>query len=199
MKLCGFALQAAQLACEAGETLIILTQGDQARVGWVEVENASGASGWVPENYLDIKPGAPAPQEPSSDGLPRYRANFPMVADRAEFLSFKGGDIILVTNQDRAEWWCGYLENSPSVQGYFPANYVSEAPAAAESAVALDGPMSQEIYVVLAPFEPQQASQLRITKGMELLMCKVGEGGAKGWCEMIVAKDSNTRGWIPQT
>jgi hypothetical protein len=45
--------------------------------------------------------------------------------NNSEFLSFKTGDVVIVTDTSNSDWWVGYVENDSSGQvAYFPSSHV---------------------------------------------------------------------------
>lgn len=71
--------------------------------------------GWFPGNYVDVLGG----KELKAEALYDYQAQ------RDDELSFKVGDIIIVTDQSDGEWWKGRLLNDKSnTDALFPGNYV---------------------------------------------------------------------------
>lgn len=55
------------------------------------------------------------------------RAVYDYASEKAGDLSFVVGDVIAVTEKKDDEWWYGYLDNDPRVEGEFPAKeYVEE-------------------------------------------------------------------------
>ena len=72
-------------------------------------------------------------------------------AETAEDLSFVAGDLIAVTGKDEEEWWHGYVDSKPEMEGMFPwREYVEEA----------DGPQQvQQPEPEPEPEPPQQADR----------------------------------------
>lgn len=62
--------------------------------------------------------------------MKRVRALYDCEADRDDELSFKVGDIIIVTNQqtDDDNWIEGALETDPGHTGMFPISFVEKIP-----------------------------------------------------------------------
>lgn len=62
--------------------------------------------------------------------MKRVRALYDCEADRDDELSFKVGDIIIVTNQqtDDDNWIEGALESDPEHTGMFPISFVEKIP-----------------------------------------------------------------------
>ncbi len=71
-----------------------------------------------------------AETKPAEAAKPRCRAAFDYVAEAETELSFKENDIIIIRMKDESGWWQGELGEAI---GWFPANFVEEIPAEAES------------------------------------------------------------------
>ncbi|XP_058860319.1 arf-GAP with SH3 domain, ANK repeat and PH domain-containing protein 2-like [Acipenser ruthenus] len=71
---------------------------------------------------------APHPLPRRTVGKPRIRrvkAIYDCIADHHDELTFKEGEIIVVTGEDDADWWMGYIEGQqPQKKGLFPASFV---------------------------------------------------------------------------
>lgn len=72
--------------------------------------------GWFPGNYVEM---VQQESEVIAEALYDY------VAQRSDELSFKNGDLIVVTERSDAEWWKGRLQKTANgPEALFPANYV---------------------------------------------------------------------------
>lgn len=83
----------------------------------MQIVSESGAkkAGWFPGNYVEVLGGS----ELKAEALYDYQAQ------RDDELSFKPGDIIIVTDRSDGEWWKGRLLNDKSTtDALFPGNYV---------------------------------------------------------------------------
>lgn len=63
---------------------------------------------------------------PSVGGIRKCRALYDCEADNEDELSFREGEIIIVTNEqtDDENWMEGALERAPDVRGMFPISFV---------------------------------------------------------------------------
>ncbi|OZC07366.1 hypothetical protein X798_05594 [Onchocerca flexuosa] len=105
-----------QLSLKVGDIVKIQSKSSS---GWWqgEIVSDSGAkkSGWFPGNYVEVLGG----NELKAEALYEYQAQ------RDDELSFKAGDIIIVTDQSGGEWWKGRLLNEKNAtDALFPGNYV---------------------------------------------------------------------------
>ncbi|VDM43764.1 unnamed protein product [Toxocara canis] len=106
-----------QLSLHVGEAVTIRSKSP---AGWWqgEVVSSDGVkrSGWFPGNYVEM---VQQESEVIAEALYDY------VAQRSDELSFKNGDLIVVTEHSDAEWWKGRLQKiSGGPEALFPANYV---------------------------------------------------------------------------
>ncbi|XP_009694632.1 PREDICTED: arf-GAP with SH3 domain, ANK repeat and PH domain-containing protein 2-like [Cariama cristata] len=56
--------------------------------------------------------------------LCRVRALYDCDADREDELTFRTGEIIVVSEKEDSNWWKGWIEGQPHRQGVFPASFV---------------------------------------------------------------------------
>ncbi|XP_075294899.1 arf-GAP with SH3 domain, ANK repeat and PH domain-containing protein 1-like [Opisthocomus hoazin] len=56
--------------------------------------------------------------------LRRVRALYDCQADREDELTFRTGEIIVVSEKEDSNWWKGWIEGQPHRQGVFPASFV---------------------------------------------------------------------------
>ncbi|KJE88719.1 hypothetical protein CAOG_00314 [Capsaspora owczarzaki ATCC 30864] len=68
-------------------------------------------------------PMGPKPGQPAQQQTWKVRALYDNVADDAQELSFRAGDIIEVTKQVNDEWWAGLCNGQ---HGIFPSNYCEQ-------------------------------------------------------------------------
>lgn len=54
----------------------------------------------------------------------RVRALYDCSADREDELTFRTGEIIVVSEKEDDNWWKGWIEGQPHRQGAFPASFV---------------------------------------------------------------------------
>ncbi|KAM3725267.1 Intersectin-1 [Dirofilaria immitis] len=105
-----------QLSLKVGDVVKIQSKSSS---GWWQGEIVSDSgtkkSGWFPGNYVEIL----SRNELKAEALYDYQAQ------RDDELSFKAGDIIIVTDQSDGEWWKGRLLNEKNApDALFPGNYV---------------------------------------------------------------------------
>uniref|UniRef100_A0AAF5RTI0 SH3 domain-containing protein n=2 Tax=Wuchereria bancrofti TaxID=6293 RepID=A0AAF5RTI0_WUCBA len=105
-----------QLSLKVGDMVKIQSKSSS---GWWQGEIVSDGGtkkvGWFPGNYVEVLGG----NELKAEALYDYQAQ------RDDELSFKTGDIIIVTDQSDGEWWKGRLLNDKSsTDALFPGNYV---------------------------------------------------------------------------
>ncbi|XP_021272243.1 arf-GAP with SH3 domain, ANK repeat and PH domain-containing protein 1-like isoform X5 [Numida meleagris] len=72
----------------------------------------------------DVPP--PLPRRDSLNRLlfRRVRALYDCSADREDELTFRAGEIIVVSEKEDDNWWKGWIEGQPHRQGAFPASFV---------------------------------------------------------------------------
>uniref|UniRef100_A0A915PTZ4 Uncharacterized protein n=1 Tax=Setaria digitata TaxID=48799 RepID=A0A915PTZ4_9BILA len=84
-------------------------------VSAIASEDGVKKAGWFPGNYVEAMGGI----ELQAEALYDYQAQ------RDDELSFKVGDVIVVTDQSGGEWWKGRLLNEKNAaDALFPGNYV---------------------------------------------------------------------------
>ncbi|XP_028853296.1 arf-GAP with SH3 domain, ANK repeat and PH domain-containing protein 2 isoform X1 [Denticeps clupeoides] len=54
----------------------------------------------------------------------RVKAIYDCVADHHDELTFNEGEILVVLEEEDADWWHGYIEGQPNKMGLFPASFV---------------------------------------------------------------------------
>uniref|UniRef100_A0A914ZW24 Intersectin-1 n=1 Tax=Parascaris univalens TaxID=6257 RepID=A0A914ZW24_PARUN len=106
-----------QLSLHVGETVTVRSKSP---AGWWQGEIVSSEGvkrvGWFPGNYVEM---VQQESEVIAEALYDY------VAQRSDELSFKNGDLIVVTERSDAEWWRGRLQKTANgPEALFPANYV---------------------------------------------------------------------------
>uniref|UniRef100_A0A8C4SC15 Arf-GAP with SH3 domain, ANK repeat and PH domain-containing protein 3 n=1 Tax=Erpetoichthys calabaricus TaxID=27687 RepID=A0A8C4SC15_ERPCA len=79
-------------------------------------------------DLVEVTPGtAPYPLPRKNTGKPKLRrvkAIYDCIADHSDELTFKEGEVIVVTAEEDADWWMGYIEAEPYKRGLFPASFV---------------------------------------------------------------------------
>ncbi|XP_043944936.1 arf-GAP with SH3 domain, ANK repeat and PH domain-containing protein 2-like [Protopterus annectens] len=90
----------------------------------------SPSSPSVPESTLltPTSQGNPLPlprkMSMSRPKLKRVKAIYDCTADRPDELTFKEGQVIVVTGEEDQDWWKGYIEYQPGKEGVFPVSFV---------------------------------------------------------------------------
>ncbi|CAI2351984.1 unnamed protein product [Caenorhabditis sp. 36 PRJEB53466] len=112
-----------QLGIKLGETVKVR---EKSAAGWWEgelIRDGKPIAGWFPGDYVKVlenSVGSPS----KSAAHPKANALYDYDASQADELSFKSGDVIVVTDKSEAEWWSGHKATDPSKSGLFPSNYV---------------------------------------------------------------------------
>uniref|UniRef100_A0A8R1HX53 SH3 domain-containing protein n=1 Tax=Caenorhabditis japonica TaxID=281687 RepID=A0A8R1HX53_CAEJA len=109
-----------QLAIKVGE---IVKVREKSTAGWWEgevIRDGKAFAGWFPGEYVKVVENS----SPTKSAHPRATALFDYDASQSDELSFKTGDVIIVTDRSEAEWWTGHKATEPAKSGLFPSNYV---------------------------------------------------------------------------
>ncbi|XP_059508709.1 arf-GAP with SH3 domain, ANK repeat and PH domain-containing protein 1 isoform X5 [Stegostoma tigrinum] len=81
-----------------------------------------------PNNDVYAVPGNPIPlprkMNMAKPKVRRGRAIYNCTADHADELTFKEGEMIVVTGEEDQEWWNGYIDGQPHRKGLFPASFI---------------------------------------------------------------------------
>ncbi|KAF1755515.1 hypothetical protein GCK72_011965 [Caenorhabditis remanei] len=110
-----------QLGIKVGEIIKIR---EKSAAGWWEgelIRDGKPIAGWFPGDYVKVIE-ATTPTSPLK-GV-RACALYDYDASQADELTFKTGEVIIITDQSEAEWWSGHRAQEPSKSGLFPSNYV---------------------------------------------------------------------------
>uniref|UniRef100_A0A1I7VHU6 Intersectin-1 n=1 Tax=Loa loa TaxID=7209 RepID=A0A1I7VHU6_LOALO len=104
-----------QLSLKVGDVVKIQNKSSGWWQGEIVSDGGAKKRGWFPGNYVEVLGG----NELKAEALYDYQAQ------RDDELSFKAGDILIVTDQSDGEWWKGRLLNDNSnTDALFPGNYV---------------------------------------------------------------------------
>jgi len=117
-----------EITFSKGVYLVVESVEDDWCTGYVVLEDGSkgSATGLFPENYcekIERLPWAMKKTKKKKSETVKARAAFAFEAENDDELSFRVGDIIVVTDQgtEDPEWWSGQIG---SQEGLFPASYV---------------------------------------------------------------------------
>lgn len=152
------AVDGEELTITKGEVLVV----EDDKGTWWKVRNQVGRVGLVPSNYVDLTPGGPAPagsgssartnlqfnEPPNQYQQPdlnivrngpslniRCLAKFRYASTREDELSLEKGDEVIVMEKEADGWWRGRCGTRI---GWFPFNYVEEAPKTQAAALPLE-------------------------------------------------------------
>lgn len=136
--------QEGDLTMYVGQIVVLTANAGEWWSGYVE-DDPEQTVGQFPANYVEELPSEDAAgeaQEAQSEGdtaskavvvpvIPGFEepkatavALYDYPPGEPGDLSFNANDIICITSMDAADWWQGYVQGSPMMQGQFPANYV---------------------------------------------------------------------------
>lgn len=185
------AVDGEELTIRKGEVLMVVDD----KGTWWKVRNQSGKTGLVPSNYIEIS-AAPAPHQntnsttrttlqdepPNQYQQPdlmvsrngpslniRAIAKFKYASTREDELSLEKGDEVIVMEKEADGWWRGRCDTRI---GWFPFNYVEEAPKTAaapvEAAVQTPAVASKQFIcgvIALYSFNSGNPEELPFIKG----------------------------------
>ncbi len=99
-------------------------------------------------------------------------------------LSYRAGDVIIVTEQDSNGWWYGYLQSdTDKTCGFVASNYVV--------------PVRQKpTKVVLFDYTADGQGEMSIKKGDIVQMILAMDQDRVGW-SLVEMKDGSAKGWVP--
>nr|XP_040023668.1 intersectin-2b isoform X2 [Gasterosteus aculeatus aculeatus] len=154
--------------------------------------------GWFPKTYVtllgegspDVKSSPPDASE-SSDSLQleEYTALYTYESPEPSDLSFREGDLILVSKKD-GEWWHGSIGDS---KGVFPSNYVKPKEADTSS---ISGKKKPEIAHVIRPRSTSSAEQLNLETAQLIVI--LGKNPSGWWLGELQARGKKRqKGWFP--
>ncbi|XP_033972364.1 intersectin-2b isoform X2 [Trematomus bernacchii] len=157
--------------------------------------------GWFPKSYVtllgeeessDMK-GSPPDASESSDSLQldEYTALYTYESPEPGDLTFREGDLILVSKRD-GEWWHGSIGGS---SGVFPSNYVKPKEADTSSLSAKKKP---EIAQVMKAHPSTGPEQLNLENGQLILI--LGKNNSGWWLGELQARGKKRqKGWFPSS
>ncbi|XP_063737291.1 intersectin-2b isoform X2 [Eleginops maclovinus] len=157
--------------------------------------------GWFPKTYvtllgeaesLDMK-GSPPDASESSDSLQldEYTALYTYESPEPGDLTFREGDLILVSKKD-GEWWHGSIGGS---SGVFPSNYVKPKEIDTSSLSAKKKP---EIAQVMKAHPSTGPEQLNLENGQLILI--LGKNATGWWLGELQARGKKRqKGWFPSS
>ncbi|XP_047196468.1 intersectin-2b isoform X2 [Hippoglossus stenolepis] len=157
--------------------------------------------GWFPKTYVtllgeeessDLKSSPPDVSE-SSDGLQpeEYLALYTYESPEPGDLTFKEGDMILVSKRD-GEWWSGSIGDRT---GVFPSNYVKPKETDTSS---ISGKKKQEIGQVIKAHPSTGPEQLNLENGQLVLV--LGKNTTGWWLGELQARGKKRqKGWFPSS
>ncbi|XP_034432891.1 intersectin-2b isoform X2 [Hippoglossus hippoglossus] len=161
----------------------------------------NGERGWFPKTYVtllgeeessDLKSSPPDVSE-SSDGLQpeEYLALYTYESPEPGDLTFKEGDMILVSKRD-GEWWSGSIGDRT---GVFPSNYVKPKETDTSS---ISGKKKQEIGQVIKAHPSTGPEQLNLENGQLVLV--LGKNTTGWWLGELQARGKKRqKGWFPSS
>jgi hypothetical protein len=120
-----------QLSLQQGQMVIVRKKTES---GWWQGEVGKGKKrevGWFPASYVQLLEGVGggSTEKKSTSSVSddvqgeSFTAVYDYNGQYEDELSFKAGDVIMVTNKDDANWWQGTLGDKA---GVFPSNYVEK-------------------------------------------------------------------------
>ncbi|XP_026512627.1 arf-GAP with SH3 domain, ANK repeat and PH domain-containing protein 2-like [Terrapene carolina triunguis] len=108
------ALETVETFCEASPS-----KGRSRGLPWPSQDPGGG-----PGPAQDVPPAIPRRDGLSKPRFFRVRALYDCQADRADELTFRAGEIIIVAEEEDCNWWNGWIEGQPHRKGVFPASFV---------------------------------------------------------------------------
>ncbi|XP_040911658.1 intersectin-2b isoform X2 [Toxotes jaculatrix] len=159
----------------------------------------NGEQGWFPKTYVtllgeeensDMKSSPPEASE-SSDSLQleEYVALYTYESPEPGDLTFREGDVILVSKRD-GEWWNGSIGDRT---GVFPSNYVKPKETDTSS---ISGKKKPEIGQVIRAHSSTGPEQLNLENGQLILI--LGKNASGWWLGELQARGKKRqKGWFP--
>ncbi|KAK2854204.1 hypothetical protein Q5P01_006865 [Channa striata] len=158
----------------------------------------NGEQGWFPKTYVTLlgeegsnTKSSPPDASESSDSLQleEYIALYTYESPEAGDLTFKEGDLILVTKRE-GEWWSGSIGDRT---GVFPSNYVKPKETDTSST---SGKKKPEIAKVVRPYSSTGPEQLALENGQLILILSKNVSG--WWLGELQARGKKRqKGWFP--
>ncbi|XP_041839803.1 intersectin-2b isoform X2 [Melanotaenia boesemani] len=160
----------------------------------------NGEKGWFPKTYValleeeessDTKSSPPdATDSGDSLQLEEYVALYTYESPEPTDLTFKDGDVILVSKKE-GEWWIG---STGDRRGLFPGNYVKPKPKADASSIS--GKKKPEIAQVIRAQSSSGPEQLSMENGQLILI--LGKNSSGWWLGELQARGKKRqKGWFP--
>lgn len=105
-------------------------RASRSRVGSTESRPGDGSSSMPNSPILDgmdgETPPLPAPRQKKKLPLgQKCQAIYDCDADNEDELTFRSGEIIIITGEEEEDWWEGEIDGEPERRGVFPKNFVS--------------------------------------------------------------------------
>uniref|UniRef100_A0AAQ4R393 Intersectin 2b n=1 Tax=Gasterosteus aculeatus aculeatus TaxID=481459 RepID=A0AAQ4R393_GASAC len=154
--------------------------------------------GWFPKTYVTLlgegSPDSPPDASESSDSLQleEYTALYTYESPEPSDLSFREGDLILVSKKD-GEWWHGSIGDS---KGVFPSNYVKPKEADTSSISGKKKPGKLIIAHVIRPRSTSSAEQLNLETAQLIVI--LGKNPSGWWLGELQARGKKRqKGWFP--
>ncbi|XP_074522981.1 intersectin-2b [Halichoeres trimaculatus] len=158
----------------------------------------NGEQGWFPKTYVtllgeeessDMKSPPDAPDAGDSLQLEEYVALYTYESPEPGDLTFREGDVILVSKRE-GEWWNGSIGDR---SGLFPSNYVKPKETDTSSISAKKKP---EIAQVLRAHSSSAPEQLNLENGQLILILSKNVSG--WWLGELQARGKKRqKGWFP--
>uniref|UniRef100_A0A674BH63 Intersectin 2b n=1 Tax=Salmo trutta TaxID=8032 RepID=A0A674BH63_SALTR len=196
-----------ELSFEADE-LIEVDESTEREQGWL-YGCRQGKMGWFPESYVErqAKPETPAAASSSfvssnqnvsevmfRVGQSEYVALYTYESPEPGDLTFREGDVILVTQRE-GEWWSGGIGDST---GVFPSNYVKpkETDTSSNSGKSGQPGKKPEIAQVSTTYTATGTEQLSLAPGQLILILSKNPTG--WWLGELQARGKKRqKGWFP--
>nr|XP_022322626.1 arf-GAP with SH3 domain, ANK repeat and PH domain-containing protein 2-like isoform X3 [Crassostrea virginica] len=104
-------------------------RASRSRVGSTESRPGDGSSSVPNSPILDgmdgETPPLPAPRQKKLPLGQKCQAIYDCDADNEDELTFRSGEIIIITGEEEEDWWEGEIDGEPERRGVFPKNFVS--------------------------------------------------------------------------
>ncbi|KAM9410329.1 intersectin-2b isoform 2-T2 [Pholidichthys leucotaenia] len=182
------------LSFEKDDVIQVLEQQENWWLG-----ELNGEKGWFPKTYVtllgeddssDLKSSIPdAMDSGDSVQLEEYVALYTYESPESGDLTFKEGDVILVSKKE-GEWWNGAKGNRT---GVFPSNYVKLKETDTSS---ISGKKKQEVAKVVNPHSSTTPEHLSLENGQLILIISKDVSG--WWLGELQARGKKRqKGWFP--
>uniref|UniRef100_A0AAQ4R6B1 Intersectin 2b n=1 Tax=Gasterosteus aculeatus aculeatus TaxID=481459 RepID=A0AAQ4R6B1_GASAC len=185
----------------SADDVIEVDESTEREEGWL-YGSRQGKMGWFPESYVErVAPSdaansasSPPDASESSDSLQleEYTALYTYESPEPSDLSFREGDLILVSKKD-GEWWHGSIGDS---KGVFPSNYVKPKEADTSSISGKKKPGKLIIAHVIRPRSTSSAEQLNLETAQLIVI--LGKNPSGWWLGELQARGKKRqKGWFP--